>query len=166
MRPDVKRDKEKADVFMPEVRRALADHLILVGSVKQDREEGTDLVILRTEHRAVGVRVRELRFLSDYPFEVTIRSSRPSGAKTELDKLVDGWIDLIFYGFGDFETGRLVAWRIIDCRALRAQMIRGPELRFSEKTNRDQTKFRAYDVRSFAPGVEIQKWTAPQRKSA
>lgn len=157
------RDKRRADIFMAAVRIALAKHVILVGSIDEDREEGTDLVVLRTDRKSIGVRIRDAsKYFEKYRLEVTIRKSRPSGAKTELAKLEEGWIDLIFYGFGDFDTGTLRAYRIIDCKAWRAQMIRRePELKFKDKPNFDGTQFRAYDTTSFAPGVEIEKWCDP-----
>lgn len=158
------RDKRRSDVFMPEVRRALSAHLILVGTIDEDREQGTDLVVLRTTHRSVGVRIRDVeKYFERYRFEITVRKSRPSGAKTELQKLEDGWIDLIFYGFGNFATGRLRAYRVLDCKALRAQMIRSqPPLKYTDTPNWDGTTFRAYDSRSLAPGVQIEKWVDPE----
>lgn len=154
--------KTRADIFLPEVRTALAKHLILIGSVNEDREQGTDLVVLRSERQSVGVRIRDVaKYFDQYRYEVTIRSKRPSGAKTELAKLEEGWIDMIFYGFGDYAASRLMAYRILDCRALRAQMIRGPALRFKDRENADGVGFRAYDARSLTAGVEIEKWWHP-----
>jgi len=60
----------------------------------------------------IGVRIRQQEYLDKYGDEFTIRSGRPSGRKTELTKIVEGWGDYFFYGFGNYETRELVRWTI------------------------------------------------------
>lgn len=155
-------DKAKADLFEPEAKRVLADHFIRPATAVEDATEATDLKVFSVAPLTVAWRNRGARYLDGYPYDITIRVSRPLGTKTEWDKIVDGWGHVFLYSFGDPSTLRFVAWRLIDLDALRAQLIRGPALKYIDKPNRDNSSnLRAIDTRSFADGVVIAKWRAP-----
>lgn len=157
-RSDWQADKAAADLFEPEAKRILSDHFVRPATREEDMLEATDLRVFSVAPLTVAWRNRGLEYLDRYPHDVTIRLSRPNGVKTEFDKIVEGWGHVFLYTFGDPQSLRIVAWRLIDLDAFRAQLIRGPALKFVDKPNPDGSSFlRAYDTRTFAPGVQIAK---------
>ena len=112
-------DKRWSDRFLPEIKRHLGEHLIGEPPVEEDAERNTDLIVLRMEAVRIACRVRKFTYLSSFGDEFTIRSGRPSGIKTELTKIVEGWGDYLFYGFADQTETRLVRWTLMDLRVFR-----------------------------------------------
>lgn len=130
-------DKKRADVFMPTIKQILGRLFIGEAPVREDQEQATDLMVFTIPPLTVACRMRNLFYLERYPNDITIRYSRPSGVKTEYDKIVDGWADFFFYGFGDFETGKIHAYKVLTLKALRATFIRDRNLRYVIKPNKD-----------------------------
>ena len=101
----------------------------------------------------VAVRIRSPGFRSRYPHEFTIRSKVPSGAQTELSKVVNGHGDWMFYGHASEDGTGLDSWWLLDLRAFRAGLIRQPQngypIRHGDKINPDGSAFKWFDVRSF-----------------
>ena len=115
-----KRDKQLSDVFIPEIKAILGGLLIGEPPVEEDRERNTDLIVLRLEAVRIGCRVRKSSYEARYGNEFTIRSSRPSGNKTELTKIVEGWGRYLFYGFGEVgDFPRLTRWTLCDLNVFR-----------------------------------------------
>jgi hypothetical protein len=120
-----KRDKERTDPFLPTVKSILGRVLIADAPIEVDQKQATDLLVLTLAPFTIGVRIRDAaKYLRRYPYEFTIRRNRPSGAKSEFAKIAEGWGDFLFYGFGDFETHKLLAYTVIDLKAFRAHLIR------------------------------------------
>lgn len=140
-------DKGWSDRFMPEIKARLGQHLIGEPPIEEDVERNTDLVVLMMKPVRIAVRIRRNDALLRYGGQFTIRAERPSGAKTELAKIRDGWGDFIFYGFCDAEERRLARWIIGDLAIFREH----PEVRPCDvRQNHDGsgTLF-AYTWRSF-----------------
>lgn len=112
-------DKRWSDRFLPEIKRILGEHLIAEPPIEEDAERNTDLMVLRLDAVRIGCRVRKHGYLRDYGDEFTIRAGRPSGAKTELTKIIEGWGDYFFYGFSDADERQLARWFLGDLTALR-----------------------------------------------
>jgi hypothetical protein len=98
--------------FIPELKRICGEHLIGEAPYEEDAEHNTDLVVLKLEPVRIACRVRTYQYYERYPDEFTIRSDRPSGNKTELAKIVEGWGDYILYGFCTEDESRLTAWTL------------------------------------------------------
>lgn len=87
---------------------------------EEDQERNTDLWILRLRRKftdcRVAVRIRRFeQFMKPgYGNEFTIRSSRPSGAKTELQKMLDGWAQYFFYGFANKHATNFQKYTLAD----------------------------------------------------
>jgi hypothetical protein len=113
-------DKKWSDQYMTEIKRILGEHLIGVANVEEDALHNTDLITLRMDAMRIACRVRTKSYYHEknYKNEFTLRCSRPSGNKTELEKVMEGWGDFFFYGFGD-EDGKLIAWTLGDLRVFR-----------------------------------------------
>lgn len=135
MPDDWRADKVFSDQFLPEIKQILGLHLIAESPIEEDQKRNTDLIVLRLDAIRIGCRVRRTKgkpftdardgyerqrdYLKEYGDEFTIRLSRPSGNETELAKIISGWGDYFFYGFGDEESGTLARWGLGDLRVFR-----------------------------------------------
>jgi len=94
-------DKKWSDQFLPEIKSILGVHLIGEPPLEEDQERNTDLMVLKMDAVRIGCRIRTIDYMGRYGDEFTIRAGRPSGIKTEMSKIIEGWGDYFFYGFGD-----------------------------------------------------------------
>jgi len=118
------KDKQWSDIFLPEIKRILGEHLISEPPIEEDQERNTDLMVLKLDAVRIGCRVRRHKHLHRYGGEFTIRAGRPSGAKTELTKIVEGWGQYFFYGFSNKKETCLEKWTLIDLNAFRLMLMR------------------------------------------
>lgn len=137
-------DKRWSDRFLPEIKRILGEHLIDEAPFEEDAQHNTDLMVLRLKLIRIGCRVRRAKYHAQYADEFTIRSDRPSGAETELSKVVDGWGDYFFYGFSDSAETDLQDWMLGDLDVFR-DWFDYEESPCREKNNEDgSSMFRAF----------------------
>lgn len=113
-------DKAWADQFIPEIKHILGEWLVGEPPQAEDALHNTDLMVLKMEPMRIGCRIRKPhQYTERYAREFTIRSTRPNGTKTELAKIIEGWGDYFFYGFGDDTTCRLLCWHLANLKAFR-----------------------------------------------
>ena len=159
-------DKRWADRFEPAIRLILAQYLIRPATRVEDTEQGTDLCFV-IAGGTIGCRVRDAdKYLARYPYDWTLRRTRPSGIKSELTKIIDlGKPDWYVYALGHGDSGELARWILVDMQAFRAQWMRhgvrgfgvadsdDPDaIKGTVKPNRDgSSDFVAVNVRSLAP---------------
>lgn len=137
--------KAWADKFTPDVRRILGEMMTSTATLKQDREEATDLVIFSTGEMRIAMRVRDWQYSTKYPYDVTVRSRNPTPAfETELQKFQGGFCHYFFYGFGDPQTCKVTRWAMIDVARLADA---STSSRWPTKVNPDGTGFTAFDLR-------------------
>ena len=151
-----KDDKKWSDRFLPEIKRLLGEHLISEPPVEEDAERNTDLMVLKLDAVRIGCRVRTFQYYNLYRNEFTIRSGRPSGVKTELTKIIEGWGDYFFYGFSDSTETKLCKWILGDLKALRLYINRKlyqNQMPWITHNNRDNSSsfvsFRYDDIPNF-----------------
>lgn len=111
-------DKRYSDQFLSEIKQILGLYLIGEAPIEEDQIRNTDMIVLRLNAVRIGCRIRRSKYLQRYSNEFTIRTSRPHGTKTELAKIIEGWGDYFFYGFGD-DNGQLARWSLGDLRVFR-----------------------------------------------
>ena len=116
-----KDDKRWSDRFLQQIKGILGVNLIGEPPAEEDAERNTDLMVLRMDAVRIGCRVRKHNYLSRYGDEFTIRAGRPSGVKTELTKIIEGWGDYFFYGFSNEAESALAQWHLADMRVFRRQ---------------------------------------------
>ncbi len=156
-------DRAWSDRFIPAMRQIIGPFLLEPSSFDVDTKQASDLVVMRARDHMIACRVRRAGYADRYPFEFTVRSQRDTGAKTELEKLVDGWGDWMFYGHEDGQAG-FSRWWLIDLHSWRAALIRDSVSRkagrdsglvWHQKSNGDGTHFVSFDLRSFPPEPPI-----------
>ncbi len=116
---DWQSDKRCSDRFLTQIKGILGVHLIGEPPKEEDAERNTDLMVLRMDAVRIGCRIRKHQYLKSYGDEFTIRAGRPSGVKTELTKIIEGWGDYFFYGFSDEGETQLARWTLADIRVFR-----------------------------------------------
>ena len=154
-------DRAWSDGYLPRVREIVGPHLLVPAPLERDQSEATDLIVMRARDMTIGVRLRKPGYAGRFPGEFTIRSSRDSGAKTELAKIVDGWGDWLFYGHTDMSND-IPEWVIVDLHALRAAFIRRPDILHrpdnrtsGKRSNGDGTAFMFFRVSGLPADVLI-----------
>jgi hypothetical protein len=84
------RDKQKSDVYVPEIKSILGSVLISEAPIQDDQERNTDLMVLSMAPFRIGCRIRTYDYYRRYPGQFTLRESRPqSGFKTEIAKIIN-----------------------------------------------------------------------------
>lgn len=78
-----------------------ADWWIDITTPEVDMKEAADLILTNgTEKCMIALRLRNEKYMIEFPFDFTIRREYTQGYKTEYEKvLADGHADLMFYGF-------------------------------------------------------------------
>jgi len=120
-----KDDKRWSDKFLPEIKQILGLHLISEPPIEEDAERNSDLMVLKLDAVRIGCRIRRPvnnrgEWVFDkYKDEFTIRAQRPSGNKTELAKIIEGWGNYFFYGWCDLEEKQLISWHLCDLNVFR-----------------------------------------------
>lgn len=140
MKPNSYRnDREFSDIYLPrisEILRQNAMHIVRVeiATDELDTQQSTDMVINVIGGR-VAVRVRR----SAYKFrDLTIRSRRRNGSKTELAKLREGYGDWYLYCWTG-NDGVITEWILADINKMRATGLLNKERK--EVDNHDGTMF-------------------------
>lgn len=113
------RDMRWSDKFIPHLVQIVAPFVIGVARPDEDQERNTDLLVLDAGHKRIACRVRRNDALR-YEGEFTIRAGRPSGTKTELAKVIEGFGDILVYGFAHPSEPRLVSWLVGDLSVFRS----------------------------------------------
>lgn len=112
--------KAWSDRFIPEIKSILGGLLIDVAEPADDSLRNTDLITLTMRGGLrIACRVRKHRYLATYADEFTLRCSVASGRETEIDKVLAGWGDYLFYGFANAEETALSTWVVGDLAVFR-----------------------------------------------
>lgn len=145
---DWRADKQATDPYLGHAAEIIGRSLIVPAPLTLDRQENTDLVMLASPDARYAVRIRSNSYEARYGDQFTLRSSRPSGAKTELQKVLDGLGDYLLYGFRSrYEPGRLSSWVFADLAVFRRWYSeQGGEAGDSIRNRDDSSWFRAFRI--------------------
>jgi hypothetical protein len=117
---DFERDSSLESGFADEI-KAILGRVFVQRDITADILGGTDFAIFNVTPFRVAARLRRYPYYARYPTEFTIRWTRPSGAKTEIDKIREGLVDYLFYGFVDWSERTIVDWFLADLHIFRLQ---------------------------------------------
>lgn len=132
-----------------------------------DAEKNTDLIVFTLGAIRVACRIRRFNQYEKYGEQFTIRADRPSGAKCEFEKLLEGWGDYFFYGFSNEAEDGLHAWFIADLKPFRTfvnkHLIRnGGKLPGVKLPNRDDSsQFYAYWIHQLPASFIVARKSVP-----
>lgn len=136
----VKRDWTWADRFIPHVQVILSSLLSPAAPLTQDREEATDFLVFQTTSAKVACRIRRypktLRLFEIMRNEVTLRAVRP-GRETELDKVLQGHADFLFYAISDPAEEDFASWTLCNLSVFRDLVRRTERIPGQLRWNRD-----------------------------
>jgi len=144
-------NRQWSDRFLPHIKQIVGGYLLEAAPDPIDWHQATDLLMLDARDMRIAARVRRPGYATQYPHQFTIRSRLPSGAQTELSKIVNGKGDWLFYGHANASQTAIESWYLIDLNAFRAALIRrgAQGLCWGNKCNPDGTRFTWFDIRSF-----------------
>lgn len=137
--------------FAREIKEILGRSLIATSPPEEDKKHNTDFMTFVLNPVRVACRIRRHSYWTtrSYRNEFTIRSGRPSGYETELDKLLSGWGDYIFYGFSNRLETNLCDWFLGDLNIFRERWSSNSSIGF-QKSNIDQSSdFRVFNRNEF-----------------
>lgn len=158
---EYRNDRVWSDAYLPAVREIVGPRLLEPAPFDEDVKRSTDLMILKARDMRIAVRVRRPGYFQRYPYDFTIRAKRDSGAKTELEKILDGFGDWMFYGHASKGSASIEAWHLLDLAVFRAAVVRVKQLYPGDKDaarrelgvrdvpNGDGTTGLAFDIRFF-----------------
>lgn len=123
----IDRTRRASDRYFPAIQTALAETLgvaptdVVVADLEEDYARFTDIIVQYAggEFDRVGFRVRGVGYHPKYQHDFTIRMARPSGFLTEIDKIMEGWGDYLFYAHAGKGDGTLLAWFLGDLSVFR-----------------------------------------------
>ena len=140
-------DRRWSDAFIPAIKKIVGPLLLEESSFEVDTQQAADLVVMNARDKTIACRVRRSGYAERYGYEFTIRSQRDSGAKTEREKIIDGFGDWMFYGHAHTDGMNVSRWMVVSLPALRAAIIR-KQAAAIKQSNGDGTHFVAFDVRA------------------
>lgn len=114
-------DKAWSDQYLGKILAKLGPFLAGPTSFRVDCVANSDIKLLVDANHAIAARVRSEGYGEKYPWDVTIRVRRDSGATTELAKIMAGLGDWMFYGHVD-KRDELARWFLVDLDVFRADM--------------------------------------------
>lgn len=159
-------DRVWSDRYLAIIRALVGPHLLVPAPLELDNQQATDLIVLRARDMTIAARVRRFGYAERFPWDITLRAKRDSGARTELEKIVEGWADWMFYGHSSEDAGAISRWYLLDLHVWRREFIREGLRSALDKpakyrrviqpqSNGDGTHFVAFDVRRFPVALVI-----------
>jgi len=116
------KDRALEDRFAKTIKAILGNQFIIKDDW-MDKKEGTDFIVYSITSIKVAVRLRRFDYIK-YKNEFTLRWSRPSGVKTEYQKIKEGLVDFILYGFIDLSEKSIIHYFIGDLTIFRKANIK------------------------------------------
>lgn len=158
-----KRDMQLEIKFKKKIKMILAEQFIIKDR-KMDLEKGTDFLIVNINPFKVGVRLRRYKYYvknhGTYRNQFTIRWKRPTGVATEIDKIREGYVDYILYGFVDELEQHIIQYFIGDLKIFR----KNEPKPLCTPINRDRrrSQLAAYELSQFPDEFIVDQRNLPQ----
>jgi len=108
-------DRAIEDKFSTIIKNILGNFFITKQDI-DDLEKGKDFAIYHIQPFSVAVRLRRFDYFQKYRDEFTVRWSRPSGVRTEIDKIRDREVQYFMYGFLSLREDRIIQYFIADLK--------------------------------------------------
>lgn len=150
------KSRKFSDKYLDSVKTILSNVLkckkneIIISPDLIDMREAADLIICgdtKEENVYVAVRIRKSKFAHLYPYDFTIRYEYTAGYKTEYEKIMEGYGDIMVYGF--IEDNRINRWLLIDLEQFRKEAEKDYIIKEHKQNKDGRNSFLAFDIRSF-----------------
>jgi len=142
---------------------SVVSNSILKATWEQDCKEATDYIL--PDGRTVGCRIRRHDIFRRFPHQFVLRCRCPSGAKTELEKVLEGYCDLYLYSFLNEVGVEIISWFIGDMSVFRDEWERFPLLLYYEELPPDKhwqaRTGRAFWLKCFPPEFIVAYFNHP-----
>ena len=139
--------KKWSDKFLPLIKSIVGQNLITEPPIKEDQRRNTDLSTLNLQPIRISCRVRSYRYAKYYD-EFTVRDTLSSNHKTELEKVMEGWGDYLFYGISNEKEDGFVAWYLCDLNVFRRyiynELLKNRKLPGTTRRSSDGNTFRIF----------------------
>lgn len=112
-------DKAWSDCFIERIKEIIGRALIVAAPVEDDQLYNTDLLMLRCDSVRIACRIRRYEYHKRFSHEFTIRCTRPSNNKTELEKILEGYGDYFLYGFANEQQDDIAHWTLCNLAVFR-----------------------------------------------
>lgn len=142
--------------------KAILGNQFITQDVVMDKQEGTDFAIVTMNPFKVGIRLRRYKYWlnPNYREQFTIRWSLVSGNKTEINKILSGYVNYILYGFVNKEETKIIQYFIGDLNVFRLLNPQPYEIRHNQSANdSDLAIYRLCDMPS---DFLIKQWKAKE----
>lgn len=153
-------DKALTDRAIPKVKSIMGCFLFRAGGVIEDCKQATDIILCEGGDHATAVRLRSDSYRARYGEQFTIRYDRPSGAMSELQKIMSGYAQWMFYGFID-DSANLTAYVILKLNFLRCYLWdqrMALDAFYIGKNTDDSSQFLAIPLADLPKNVIAHRW--------
>ena len=145
-----RKSRAESDQYIDQAMQIIARVMIRVGTEDEDNNHATDIVV---EPGRYALRTRTMYvngndYFKRYHREFTIRSKRPSGVKTELEKILDG--DGEYYLYGWVNSTGIKYYTIFDLNVFRQTISDRPQLLNNTTTGKDGVTFTCFKYEDFS----------------
>lgn len=132
-----------------------------VAAPEDDWKRNTDFILtMKKASLTISARARRAKYSKLYADTFSIRLRRESGARTEMAKLLDGYGDILIYGFESKPgSDRLYPWLLADLDTLRQYIRDGG--RYEPKPNGDGTTAAYFYLADMAPEFIVESEGIP-----
>lgn len=151
--------RASADRWTQRASELIGRSSVVPASTIMDRRFGTDLYVMDTPVGAVAMRSRTSSAMRFDTCEFTIRTRTRYGGETELDKIMAGAVNRMFYGVRNREGTDYAWWMFFNLNVLRDAMNKWRTEQangrrswpfWERHANGDGTEFYAFNARSKA----------------
>ena len=124
-----------------------------------DKQQGTDFLVFSIAPIKVGLRLRTYRYYQnpEYRNQFTIRFKLASGAKTEYQKIKEGLVQYILYGFVDETETKMVQYFIGDLSVFN-EYEAGMKTEIHQNKDKNPSWLKAYYIKDFPKEFIIKFW--------
>lgn len=132
--------------------KAILGGVFFQNEIHKDIHEATDLLILSIKAKLTfACRVRRNKYFDAFKNEFTIRKLEN---KSEIEKIINGFADYLFYGFCSEDEKNIVYYHIIDLDVFRKYCNLDRKLH----DNKDGTYFYSFKFAEFPLNLIKYKW--------
>lgn len=135
--------------------KAILGGCFFTKNIDDDLTKGIDFAVYTIKPFKVACRLRGFGYQKRYGNQFTVRWELKSGNRTEIDKIKDGFVDYMLYGFIDADEIRIIQWVLVDLKPIR-EGLEPFEIRQNKMP--DENKLAAYSLVTYPKEYILDFW--------